>query len=333
MVEDALRQWHDHLELQRGVITRRQALVSGISRDAIAVRLRSGRWQRLHHGVYATFSGQPNRQALLWAAVLRAGRGATLSHQTAAELHGLVDTPTTMIHVTVRSGSQVGRMAGVVVHYSGRLESARHPTLSPPRTRIDETVLDLTQTAANLDAALKWVLCACGRRLTTPDRLSEAIRQRIRMRWRAEISAAIVDAAQGVHSSLERRYLINVERPHGLPCATRQAKVVRGRRSEYRDVYYDEYDTAVELDGLVAHPVETRWMDIHRDNANTAEGCATLRFNWADVTQHPCRVATQIGRVLNRRGWTGTPRRCGPACTIPRERHDQQMRRPNGLIE
>ena len=56
----------------------------GFTDSAIAARLRSGRWQRLHAGVYATFSGDPLRQAWLWAAVLRAGRAAVLSHQTAA---------------------------------------------------------------------------------------------------------------------------------------------------------------------------------------------------------------------------------------------------------
>ena len=46
--------------------------------------MRSGRWQRLQRGVYATFSGEPTRQTALWAALLRAGPGAVLSHQTAA---------------------------------------------------------------------------------------------------------------------------------------------------------------------------------------------------------------------------------------------------------
>jgi hypothetical protein len=53
-------------------------------------RLERGRWQQLHWGVYAVFTGPPPRQAWLWAAVLRAGPGTVLSHLTAAELHGLL---------------------------------------------------------------------------------------------------------------------------------------------------------------------------------------------------------------------------------------------------
>jgi hypothetical protein len=37
-------------------------------------RVRSGRWQRLHRGVYVAFSGDPARETVLWAALLRPGR-------------------------------------------------------------------------------------------------------------------------------------------------------------------------------------------------------------------------------------------------------------------
>ena len=73
----------------------------------------------------------------------------------------------------------------------------------------------------------------------------------------------------------------------------------------------------VELDGRVAHPGEARWRDIHRDNASAAAGMITLRYNWADITSDPCRVAGEIAVVLRRRGWTGRIRACGPACTAP----------------
>jgi len=49
--------------LQAGVVSRPQALAAGMSRNMVVVRLRSGRWQQLHWGVYATFSGKPGRLA------------------------------------------------------------------------------------------------------------------------------------------------------------------------------------------------------------------------------------------------------------------------------
>ena len=54
-------------------MSRAQVLSSGMTRKQIEGRLRSGRWQRLYPGVYAAFSGDPGRAAILWAAVLRVG--------------------------------------------------------------------------------------------------------------------------------------------------------------------------------------------------------------------------------------------------------------------
>jgi hypothetical protein len=136
------------------------------------------------------------------------------------------------------------------------------------------------------------------------------------LRWRAEITAALGDVACGVHSGLEHRYLRDVERPHGLPRAIRQARVVRGRRTEYRDVLYEDYLVVVEVDGAAAHPAEDRWLAAHRDNAGAADGTITLRYSWADVTTRPCEVAAEIGAVLLRRGWPGALRRCGTECRI-----------------
>jgi hypothetical protein len=54
-----------------------------------------------------------------------------------------------------------------------------------------------------------------------------------------------------VHSALEHRYLRDVERPHRLPRGVRQAPArnADGGRTEYRDVLYEAYLVAVELDG------------------------------------------------------------------------------------
>jgi Transcriptional regulator, AbiEi antitoxin len=311
----------DLLEARRrqcGVVSRAQVLSSGMTRKQIEGRLRSGRWQRLYPGVYATFSGDPGRAAILWAVVLRVGEKAVLSHYTAAELAGLTSTPSATIHVTVPSGRGVSPIPGVTLHYSRRVTQARHPVRTPPQTRVEETVLDLASVSASLDVALGWIFRACGSRRTTPERLAASLASRDRVRWRTELVAALGIGAQGVHSLLEFRYVNRVERPHGLPIATRQVRVTRAGHHQYQDVTYQAYGVVVELDGQVAHPVELRWRDIRRDNANTVDDDQrTLRYGWADVTEEPCRVAAEVGSVLFRRGWDGRVRRCGTACALP----------------
>jgi len=303
-------------EEQHGVVSREQALQAGLSPGVIRTRISYGRWQRLHPGVYALFTGEPSRAAMLWAAVLHAGPGAMLSYQTAAGLAGLTYRTSQLIHVTVPACRRVVPVPDVVVHRSLRAGQARHPALSPPRTRIEETVLDLAETARSFEDAYGWVSAACASRLTTPDRILAAMSQRPRLRYRGALHLALGDIAGGGHTVLEHHYAHNVERRHGLPPAERQVRAVRGRRTEYRDVLYREYQVVVETDGRQAHTDASRWRDVRRDNAAAALGLITLRYSWADVTSRPCWVAAQVGLVLASRGWPGPLRRCGADCQV-----------------
>jgi len=318
MVDDVLAGARDLLHRQGGVLTRTQALDAGLTSKAIEVKLRSGRWQRLHTGVYATFSGEPPRSAQLWAAVLRAGCGAVLSHQTAAELHGLLAVPAPVIHVTVPGARRINRPPGVVVHHSGRLDQSRHPMLTPPRTRVEDTVLDLIEVTPSLDEAVSLILRASASRRTTPDRILVALERRPKMPHRAGLVRALDASNDGAHSLLEFRYVNRVERPHGLPPGRRQNPVRRGERNQYQDVSYEDYALVVELDGRSAHPEWFRWADMRRDNANAATGRVTLRYGWEDVTERPCQTALEVAAALREHGWTGTMRRCGAACPVTR---------------
>lgn len=300
---------------QAGVITRTQAMAAGLTRHAVYARLASGRWQRLHAGVYAAYSGPPARESQLWAAVLGARPGAVLCHQTAAELHGLLEPRKgDAIHVMVPRGHAVSPMKGVVIHYSRRAGVARHPALEPPRTRLEETVLDLAEAERTADGAISWILNACASRRTTPDRLLAAMDARPRIRRRKILLVALGDARIGIQSILERGYLYKVERAHGLPEGTRQSRTQAGGSSVYEDVRYEEYGVIVELDGQQAHPEGGRWRDRRRDNTSGTKGLITLRYAYTDVMERPCEVAGEVARALASRGWTGRPRLCGDSC-------------------
>lgn len=305
------------LAWQHNVFSRAQARAHGLSDSALTARVRSGRWQRLHSGIYCAITGVLSTPALQWAAVLACGPGATLSHETAAHLHGMVIGDEARIHVTVPIGRQAAPFAGVVVHRSRRLPLSRHPVLEPPRTAIDATVIDLVHTAPSLDRALSVVTQAGQRRVTTAARLTKELSTRRTVRWRREILGALDDVADGAHSLLELLYLRDVERRHGLPPGRRQRRVHRGRRREWIDVSYDDFATVVELDGRLGHSeVAETWRDMRRDNAAVVAGEAPLRYGWADVTSSRCSVAAQVAAVLRARGWAGHPAKCGDSCTL-----------------
>jgi hypothetical protein len=232
-------------------------------------------------------------------------------------LFGFADGESKMIHITVpaeRHPARDSRIPGLIVHRSDRILRACHPALQPPRTRIDETVLDLVQASASFDEAFSWLCRAIGHRLTTPDRLRGAVQARSKMRWRSETVGAIAEIADGVRSALELRYVRRVERAHRLPAARRQVRIKRGTRTIYIDNLYEAFGVAVELDGRAAHPVAERFQDMRRDNANAAVGIVTLRYSWADVTARACDTASEVAMVFRLRGWDGVPQRCGPQC-------------------
>ena len=287
-------------------------------------RLRSGRWQLVHEGVYATFTGPLLREARLWAAIRRVGEAAMLSHETAAEVHGLIDRPASRrIHITVparRRPVQRGSIRGVVIHRSTHSRPQLPIAWKLPRTRIEDTVLDLVDAAPTFQAAYSWIGRAVSRRFTTTSMLRAALATRRRIRHRSELAVALGDSDDGIHSGLELRYARDVERAHGLPSAQRQARREIVGKVHYRDNWYAEYRVCVELDGPAFHRDEQVWMDKRRDNLNLAEdGAETFRFGPVEVTELACESAAMVAATLRRNGWKGGPHPCRrAACTVRR---------------
>src|SRR5262249_20048632 len=159
-------------------------------------------------------------------------------------------------------------------------------------------VLDLAQVASTSEDACAWIARGLGRRLTTQERLRKALDQRERIRFRPELAELLSPEWAGIHSALEYRYVKWVEVPHLLPRGDRQVRAASPHGIVYRDVLYDDFHLIVELDGRAAHPGDTRWKDIRRDNAAVVEGIMTLRFGWEDLRVRPCLVADQVLTAL-----------------------------------
>jgi hypothetical protein len=182
---------------------------------------------------------------------------------------------------------------------------------------VEETVLDLTQTAANFDDVCGWVTRAFARDLTDEARLLKAMQRRTKLRWRADLRELVTAAAGGDHSVLEFRYHRDVEQAHGLPPSERQVPFAKpGGRTGRRDRLYREYAVVAELDGRLAHPVENQRQDKARDNAAAVDGLQSLRYGWTDVRRQPCATAAEVARVLRNHGWRGRPRPCSPGCPV-----------------
>src|SRR5215467_2508951 len=156
-----------------------------MSRNAILSRIKCGRWRQIYPGVYSVFTGPVNREAQLWAAVLYAGKGAQLSHETAAELNRLSDRQSSPIHVSIPVARRVRPVKGIIIHRSGHIDAgARFPRGVIPHTLTEETIIDLVNEATTLDDVIGWVTVGFGKRLTGEGPLRKTLSTRQKLRWR-----------------------------------------------------------------------------------------------------------------------------------------------------
>jgi hypothetical protein len=186
-----------------------------------------------------------------------------------------------------------------------------------PRLRFEVAALETASEQQGAGRAIGVIADACQQRLTTPAQLLDALSLKPRLRWRRSLAAAIGDVATGAQSYLEVQYLRRVERPHCLPTAARQRRVVVGRKHAYRDVDYVGYGVVCELDGRLGHESDyDRSNDRDRDNRAADAEAVTLRFGYRQVLDASCETAGIVAGALRRRGWRGRLRRCGPDCRL-----------------
>lgn len=309
---------------QSGVVAREQILEAGLDSAFVRRKLDRGEWRTVYPGVYITHTGPLTWLQRAWCAVLHAAPSA-LSHQSAlraasGRCDGFDDADP--IHVMIASGRRFLAKPGMMLHHRSGLLDAALMNTSPPRLRVEEAVLDLAAEATSEIGVVAALADPVQARLTTADRLLEALDHRSRIRNRQTISDILTDVRDGTCSALEHRFLTRVERPHGLPAPVRQSPTGVGRRG-FRDLEYPEFGVIVELDGRLFHDsAVARDRDMERDlDAVAFADKNSVRLGWAQTSERPCTTAGKLGVVLRRRGWRGRPHPCrSPSCAV----RDQQ---------
>ena len=305
----------DLLVHQCGVISRRQTLATGADDVLIARKVRRREWARVHPGVYVDHTGPLTWEQRAWAAVLYA-HPAALAGRSALQAHRVRGHQSAEIHLAISHERKVRLRPGVRIERLADFDAAVQANLEPPRVRVEHALVRVASSAPSDDAAVGVLADGCQSRRTTAARLADELRATPSLPRRGLLLAIVDDVASGAFSVLERRFLRQVERAHGLPRGQRQRPDSSGPRATQRDVEYVEQALLVELDGRLGHEwAADRWDDLDRDLAAATTGRLTLRAGWGQVLQ-PCRLAKMLALVLAARGWSGSPRPCGPGCVI-----------------
>ncbi|KQY56718.1 hypothetical protein [Nocardioides sp. Root140] len=333
-------EWGHLVQVQSGVISRRQVIARGGTDNDLTRMVRRRDWFRVLDGVYVNHNGPLSWEQCAWVAVLYHWPAA-LAGESALIAHGLrvprflarvppgapgVPAPGGSsgqpwpqgppIEVAVDATRSPDRKPGIRLHRIVGFEDAALMAKSPPRVRVEHAVLDVAARAPDETGAVAVLSDSVQSRRTTPGRLLDALEGRPRLRHRKFLRRLLADIATGAWSVLEHRYLVEVERRHRLPTAKRQGRERRTSGVVFRDVDYPEYGVLVELDGRLGHEwSDDGCRDLDRDIDALTDPRVTVRARWRQVLT-PCRLAAALARILWSRGWTGVPSSCGPRCAV-----------------
>jgi hypothetical protein len=112
--------------------------------------------------------------------------------------------------------------SGVRIHRSRHAESRVDELHWPCSTRVEETILDMSETGT-VDDVTALLGRAFQRGTTTEVTLRALLHGRSRHRRRRLLNDVLGDVAGGAESAMELRFLRDVERAHGLPTGRRQS--------------------------------------------------------------------------------------------------------------
>lgn len=304
--------------VQDGVVSRRQVLALGGTDNDIERMVRRRELTVVLPGVYVDHTGRLNRAQREWVAVL-AYWPAALTLDSA-----LPHPRVAAVQIAVGGHRHPSTPDWIIIDRTAGLDARVNWRGTPPKVLLEHATIDvMSRRVAKGDVAAAFTVLAdvCQTRRTTASRIAETLASRGRVAGRPLIAGMLSDFATGASSVLERAYLRDVERAHGLPRPTRQrASRAGGKRSD-QDVRYEAYDVVVELDGRAFHDTASaRNADARRDLAELAvAGAVTARVTYGLVFGEPCWTAAMVGRILRANGWTGSFLRC------PRCPHDLAM--------
>lgn len=310
-----------------GLVTRAQAHADGLTDEAIAWRLASGRWQRLYRGIYVTRPGPLGWLSRASGVLLACGPGAVLTDQSAAFLHRVVEGPGPVVCVAIPDTRRVLPPEGALLR---RARGIRPGGVAwPPRTSVEATVIDLAA-RVSIDDVAAIVARSLQHRLTTPQRLLAELESRARHPRRRLVAAMVGDVRNGNQSCLEVRFVTGVLRRHGLPLGQAQFPLgaidpaLSGRRA---DRGYPAWRLLIELDGIRFHQGSALVNDRLKSNRAAVLGWVVVRFGWPEAVERPCETALDLARIFWSRGWTGSPRACSPSCQVEAMRQERPAAR------
>ncbi|MGH3302336.1 MAG: hypothetical protein ACRDOK_11755 [Streptosporangiaceae bacterium] len=284
---------------QRGVLSRAQALASGLSRETLRHRIRTGGpWQRLLPGIYLTATGEPTSEQVRIAAALYGGPESAITGRSALRNYGIRREEPRIVDVLVPASRSLAGSGFVSVHRTWRMPeclTCDGPVRFAPAER---AVADTVRGIARLEDARAIVASAVQRGDCTIEHLLAELRAGP-VRGSGTLRSVLAEVIAGIRSvpEAELRELI---RRAGLPEPLYNPRLyLGGVFLAQPDAWWPDHGVAVEVDSREWHLSPADWeRTMARHARMCAAGIVVLHFSPRQQREQPGDVTTTIASAL-----------------------------------
>jgi hypothetical protein len=306
------------IERQDGVLSRTQALACGLSRNALAHRLRQGGpWQPLLPGVYLTVSGTPTLVQKEMAAILYGGPRTVITGAAALRHHRMPAPDSEITDILIPAARHRQAVSYVMIHRTTRMPKLVFGPPSRSYALPARATADAARWLTDLREVRAVVAGAVQSRRCTVTELREELRAG-GVRDSALFRLVLDEVGDGVRSApeAELRGLIGKA---GLPMPLFNPRLylLDGTFIAQPDAWWPEASVAIEVDSKRWHFQESHWertMDRHSDLGQYS--IVTLHFTPHKIRTDPAFVMKRMINAYN----SGITRPRLSLKTVPAER-------------
>lgn len=286
---------------QGGVCSRRQLADAGVSRGRARAQVRARRWQRLWGDSVVVHTGPVSPEGRRWAAVFAGGDRAMLDGVSALLACGMTGWDEESLRVSVPRGVARRMAPGLDVRPTRRWSAGHQVASGVPRTRPEVAAVHAALWARTDRQASLLLTMPVQQRLTTAERVGQALLTVRRDRRRQLLHDLVLDLLGGAHS-LGELDVARECRSRGLPEPSRQVVRQGPDGRTYLDVVWEEWGVVVEVDGIQHGWVQRAVGDALRHNDVALDGTVVLRLPVLGLRVAPDPFFDQIRRALIRAG-------------------------------
>jgi hypothetical protein len=290
------------LQVQRGVISREQALACGVPRRSLDHWVApGGRWQRLLPGVYLAVTGTATQDQREMGALLYAGPGSLITGAAALRRHLLHTTAPDVVDVLIPARLQRQSVQFVRISRTTRMPARTYRTGPIRIVGVARAAADAARELAAFDDVRAVVSEAVQRDACSVAELVAELNGGPTQRS-ALLRAALIEVSDGVRSVAEadfRSLLIRGRVPR--PMFNAKLYTLDGTFIAMVDAWWDDAGVAAEVDSRAYHlSAAAQEEDRDRHDMLIAHGVFPLHFSPRRTKADGQRILSEIEAALEK---------------------------------